>query len=48
MKQIGLQPSATGQPGGKETGQSMSHYIIADGHYAKTYAKLKAAGFHFS
>jgi predicted SprT family Zn-dependent metalloprotease len=28
MKRIGLHPSATGQAGGKETGSSMSHYII--------------------
>jgi predicted SprT family Zn-dependent metalloprotease len=27
MREIGLQPSSTGEPGGKETGQSMSHYI---------------------
>ena len=48
MKEIGLQPSATGQPGGKETGQSMSHYIIAEGRYAKTYAKLKTTGFQLN
>lgn len=45
MKAIGLQPSATGAPGGKETGQTMTHYIIAGGAYAKAYAKLKARGF---
>jgi predicted SprT family Zn-dependent metalloprotease len=28
MKEIGLYPSDTGAPGGKETGQHMSHYII--------------------
>ena len=31
MREIGLQPSSTGEEGGKETGQSMSHYIIPDG-----------------
>jgi predicted SprT family Zn-dependent metalloprotease len=41
MKEIGLHPSSTGEPGGKETGQSVTHYIIAGGPYAKTYAKLK-------
>ena len=45
MKEIGLQPSTTGEPGGKETGQSMTHYIIAGDPYAKAYAKLKAKGF---
>jgi predicted SprT family Zn-dependent metalloprotease len=45
MKAVGLHPSSTGEPGGKETGQSMTHYIIAGGVYAQAYAKLKAAGF---
>jgi len=45
MKEIGLQPSASGLPGGKETGQTVSHYIIPGGPYAKAYAKLKAKGF---
>ncbi len=45
MKEIGLQPTATGLPGGKETGQHMTHFIIEDGPYAKAYAKLKGRGF---
>ena len=45
MKEIGLQPSTTGEPGGKETGQSVTHYIVPGGAYAKAYAKLKATGF---
>ena len=45
MREIGLQPSSTGEEGGKETGQSMSHYIIPDGRYVKAYAKLAAQGF---
>ena len=45
MKEIGLQPSTTGEPGGKETGQSVTHYILPEGPYAKAYAKLKAKGF---
>jgi hypothetical protein len=36
MERIGLVPSATGAPGGKRTGQRMTHYIIRGG--AKTYA----------
>jgi hypothetical protein len=39
-----LQPSGTGQVGGKETGQSVSHYIIPGGAYAKAYAKLQTKG----
>jgi hypothetical protein len=45
MKEIGLQPSTTSAPGDKETGQSVAHYIIPGGPYAKAYAKLKARGF---
>ena len=45
MQEIGLQPSSTGEEGGKETGQRVSHYIILGGRYAKAYAKLAATGF---
>ena len=45
MKEIGLQPSTTGAPGGKETGQSVTHYIVEGGAYAKAYGKLKERGF---
>jgi len=45
MKEIGLQPSTTGEPGGKETGQSVTHYILPAGAYANAYARLKATGF---
>jgi predicted SprT family Zn-dependent metalloprotease len=37
---LGLQCSETGLPGGKETGQHMTHYIIRDGLYEKTYKDL--------
>ena len=37
--------ASTGEPGGKETGQSVSHYIIPGGRYAKAYAKLAEQGF---
>ena len=33
MKSVGLHPSAAGHPGGEETGDSMSHYIVSDGRY---------------
>jgi hypothetical protein len=45
MKEVGLQPSSTGEEGGKETGQSVSHYIVPAGRYATAYAKLAAQGF---
>ena len=44
-EEIGLQPSTTGAPGGKETGQSVTHYIVDGGPYARAYAKLKGRGF---
>jgi hypothetical protein len=45
MKEIGLQASTTGAPGGKETGQRVSHYIVLNGPYAKAYARLEVTGF---
>jgi hypothetical protein len=45
MKEIGLYPSDTGQPGGKETGFRVSHYIIPGGSYDQAYRKLEATGF---
>ena len=48
MREIGLYPSSTGEPGGKETGQKVSHYILHDGRYAKAYAKLSKGGFHLN
>jgi predicted SprT family Zn-dependent metalloprotease len=44
MKAIGLWPSSTGAPGGKETGVRMQHYIIADGRFAQVFAELAATG----
>ena len=41
MKEIGLRPSDTGQVGGKETGQSVSHYIIPGGAYAPKYGETR-------
>jgi predicted SprT family Zn-dependent metalloprotease len=34
MEQIGLMPSHTGKPGGKRTGDTVSHYIIPGGPFA--------------
>ena len=42
MKEIGLYPSNTSAPGGKETGQQMSHYII-EGHLFDTHCKALIA-----
>lgn len=44
MKAIGLHPSDTGAPGGKETGQRMTHYIMEDGRFLKVATELVASG----
>ena len=45
MQALGLYPSSTGEPGGKETGQRVSHWIVPEGVYARAYAQLEATGF---
>lgn len=40
MKRIGLQPSTTGKEGGKETGPTVSHYIIPKGRFATAVARF--------
>lgn len=48
MKAIGLHPSDTGAPGGKEVGQQMSHYIIEDGPFAVAFKALASDGFRLA
>ena len=45
MKRIGLFPSSTAQPGGKETGQKVSHYILAGGPFDLAVEELLESGF---
>ena len=45
MKRVGLYPSSTGEPGGKETGQRVHHYIIAGGPFFIACAALLKTGF---
>lgn len=45
MKAIGLHPSDTGKPGGKELGDSMSHYIVEDGPFKRAAADLIKTGY---
>jgi predicted SprT family Zn-dependent metalloprotease len=40
MKAVGLIPSDTGAPGGKEVGQKVSHYIAPGGPFATACAEL--------
>jgi predicted SprT family Zn-dependent metalloprotease len=46
MKAIGLHPSNTGEPGGKEIGDQMMHYILPEGRFRQSYRRLETAGFH--
>jgi predicted SprT family Zn-dependent metalloprotease len=44
MREIGLIPTATGAPGGKETGQKVTHMIEGGGAFARSCAALVASG----
>lgn len=45
MKSVGLIPSDTGQPGGKQTGQPMLDYVAEGGPFARAIAELIESGF---
>lgn len=45
MEDVGLIPSSTGQPGGKRTGQKVSHYIEQGGAFDRVCAELLEEGF---
>jgi hypothetical protein len=46
MRRVGLEPSNTGAPGGKTTGQQMSHYIIDGGVFDMAFEALMAKGWN--
>lgn len=48
MIAIGLHPSDTGAPGGKHTGERMTHYIVAGGRFHTVATALIASGFTLS
>lgn len=48
MKAVGLIPSNTGAPGGKETGQKMTHYIESNGAFQTKTQALVDGGFSLS
>lgn len=48
MEAIGLMPSNTGRPGGKKTGQQMTHYIIRGGRFQTAVYDLLKNGFSIS
>jgi hypothetical protein len=47
MERIGLMPSNTGEPGGKRTGQRMSHYILPDGAFARAFKARTFEDLHY-
>ena len=48
MVAIGLMPSDTGAPGGKQTGQHVSHYIASGGPFDQAAEQLLATGFRLN
>lgn len=48
MKEVGLHPSNTGQPGGKEVGQQISHYIVEGDAFAVAFEALASDGFRLA
>lgn len=48
MELVGLMPSNTGMPGGKKTGQQMTHYIIRGGRFQTAVYDLLKNGFSIS
>ncbi|MBL4761197.1 MAG: SprT-like domain-containing protein [Gammaproteobacteria bacterium] len=48
MKSIGLCPSHTGEIGGKETGDQLTHYIVENGLFVRVYEKLISSGYAIS
>jgi hypothetical protein len=43
MTAIGVIPTATGLPGGRRTGQTIKHYIEAEGRFERAFRKMPAA-----
>lgn len=48
MKAVGLMPSDTGQPGGKQTGERMADYPIDGGVFVQAFEKLVATSFRIT
>lgn len=45
MKVVGLQPTDTGEEGGKETGDSVHHLVVPDGSFERLTKSIIAKGF---
>ncbi|MCB9913279.1 MAG: SprT-like domain-containing protein [Planctomycetes bacterium] len=47
MKAVGLLPTSTGKPGGKETGDKVTHVIMEGGAFDQAFDGLERQGFRF-
>jgi predicted SprT family Zn-dependent metalloprotease len=45
MKAIGLQPTDTGEEGGKETGDAVHHLIVPGGRFERATSRMKTKGY---
>jgi hypothetical protein len=45
MRRVGLYPSSTSAPGGREVGQRVGHYVVEGGLFATLWQELEAGGF---
>lgn len=48
MEQVGLMPSDTGEPGGKRTGDRMTHFILKGGAFERSCEQLLTRAFTLS
>lgn len=48
MEEVGLMPSKTGEPGGKRTGDGMTHYILKGGAFERTCDQLLTRAYTLS
>src|SRR5690606_37233909 len=48
MEQVGLMPSNTGEPGGKRTGDRMTHYILQGGAFERRCDQLLTRAYTLS
>lgn len=45
MDEVGLRPTDTGRPGGRRTGDRMTHYVVRGGRFAVAWGELYREGF---
>lgn len=48
MHEIGLHPTSTGEPGGRQTGERVTHYIVEGGPFIQSCRALLQSGHHIT